>query len=263
MTSRDDQVRESYHRLLYSWQGKDQGAIVDFFIIAQTTEKAASSTNWDAITAISTGLSAILTGVAAVATAIMAWLTREAIRDGQDQRKETNDHFVTTRGQDQRHHEDSFRPLLVLSPSNGSDIAHREDMLTLSEVDGPLPRVNLICSLENIGSGAALNIRLYARSNGTCGFGPSTEMAPLAANGSYKNASGIVQIPVHFHSSFNKQDLYGLRSGSWILALEYDDVFGNTFHTLHYKSPLEPWARTDRGPAPDTTPKNITLPLEG
>ncbi|TAM16698.1 MAG: hypothetical protein EPN68_16455 [Rhodanobacter sp.] len=229
---------------------------MDFFIVAQVAERTVVSTNWDAITAIATA-------AATVATAIMAWFTRKAIREGQAQREETNEHFAATREQDQRHHEDSFRPLLVFVPSNSSSIDHRENMLTTLGASDPEPFINLICSLENIGSGAALNIRLYVRSNGIRDFGPWVELPPLAANASYKNAAGIVEIPVRLHSAFNDQDLWGLCSSSWILVLEYDDVFGNTFHTLHYKSPMEPWARTGRGSAPDTTTKNISLPFEG
>lgn len=229
---------------------------MELFIVAQATEKATSFINWDAITAIATA-------AAAVATAIMAWFTRDAILEGQEQRREANEHFAATREQDQRHHEDSFRPLLVLAPCKSSSIDHRENILTTPGASGPEPVVRLICSLENIGSGAALNIRLYARSNGIRDFGPWVELAPLAANGSYKDASGNVEIPVRPHSSFNDQDLWGLHGSSWILVLEYDDVFGNTFHTLHYKNPMEPWARAGRGPAPDTTPRNITIPLEG
>jgi hypothetical protein len=254
LTSEVDQFRKAIPGSYTCGRAKS-GAIMDFLTVVQATEKVASSTNWDAITAIATA-------AATVATAIMAWFTRKAIREGQAQRKETNEHFAATREQDQRHHEDSFRPLLVLAPSNTSSIDHRENMLTTPGTSGPDPLVRLICSLENIGSGAALNIRLHARSNGILGFGPWVELAPVAANGSYKNASGNVEIPVRLHSSFNNQDLWGLYSSSWILVLEYDDVFGNTFHTLHYKNPMEPWARTGRGSAPDTTPKNISLPLE-
>lgn len=227
---------------------------MDFFTVVQATEKAASSINWDAITAISTG-------AAAVATAIMAWLTYKVIREGQAQRKETNEHFAATREQDQRHHEDSFRPLLVLAPSKSSSIDNRENMLTTPGASDPDPLVRLICSLENIGSGAALNIRLHARSNGIRGLGPWVELPPVAANGSYKNAAGNVEIPVRLHSSFIDQDLWRLYNSSWILVLEYEDVFGNTFHTLHYKDPGEPWARTGRGAAPDTTPENIFTAL--
>jgi len=44
-----------------------------------------------------------------------------------------------------------------------------------------------------------------------------------------------------------------------LLVLEYEDVFGNTFHTIHSKHLGEPWTRVGRGPAPDLSPGQPSL----
>lgn len=203
--------------------------------------------DWEAITAIGTA-------AAAVFTAIMAWFTRKAIRDGQGQRQEANDHFSKTREQDKRHHEDTFRPLVVLTPSNPSDAIDRQDILS-SIPHSALGYVLIQCAVNNIGVGPALNIRLHVRCDRRMGFGPSRELVPLAADGSFNDGRGRIEIPVIYKADFNSADLKNLPSGLWLLVLEYEDVFGNTFHTLHSKHFGEPWTYVGRGKAPDTTPQ--------
>jgi hypothetical protein len=36
-------------------------------------------------------------------------------------------------------------------------------------------------------------------------------------------------------------------SGRWEITLIYEDIFGNTFHTRHSKSPEQPWINRGRG----------------
>lgn len=203
--------------------------------------------NWDAITAIGTAAAAIF-------TAIMAWFTRKAIRDGQGQRQEANDHFAKTRAQDKQHHEDTFRPLVVLTPSNPGDAIERKDIVSCLHPTN-VGFVLVQCAAHNIGTGPALNIRLHVRSDRRTGFGPTRELVPLAADSSFQDGGGRIDIPVVYDTGFNSADLNNLPNGLWLLVLEYDDVFGNTFHTLHSKHLGEPWTCVGRGAAPDTTPR--------
>ena len=190
----------------------------------------------------------------AIVTAVMAWYTRKAIQEGQSQRQETNIHFALTREQDKQHHEDTFRPLVVLTPSNPADAIERKDILSCLQ-PANLGFVLVECVAHNIGTGPALNIRLHVRSDRRTGFGPSRELVPLAANSSFQDGAGRIEIPIAYSADFNSADLNNLPSGLWLLVLEYDDVFGNSFHTLHSKHLGEPWTCVGRGAAPDTTPQ--------
>jgi hypothetical protein len=194
----------------------------------------------------------------AIFTAVMAWYTRKAIKDGQAQRQDTNNHFDLTRKQDKQHHEDSFRPLLVLTPSDPADAFLRKDIV-FSYGNGSVPVVFVHCMLRNIGAGPALNVRLSVRGDKRKGFGPSRELAPIAANGEFMDGEKRIEVPVIYNHGFNASDFNNLPNGLWLLVLEYQDVFGNTFHTIHSKDLGEPWTRVDRGPAPDLAPEQPGL----
>lgn len=200
--------------------------------------------NWDEVTAVSTA-------GAAVFTAVMAWFTRKAIKEGQGQRQEANDHYGKTQGQDKQHHEDTFRPLLVLSPNSDVDAGDRQAFV------GAHAFFDLLivdCVVRNIGTGPALNVRLSARGDGRTGFGPTRELTPMAAGDVFKDPDGHINIKTIFTDEFNSQDFKGLPNGLWLLVLEYNDVFGNSFHTIHTKQRDMPWTRVGRGSTPDTTP---------
>lgn len=204
-------------------------------------------------------ITAISTAAAAVFTAVMALLTRRAIKEGQGQRKETNDHFALTRDQDKQHHEDAFRPLLVLTASSSSEIYERGELVDVYMPQGQLSSVFVNCVLRNIGSGPALNVRLSVRSDRRTGFGPSRELPPVAANGVISDGGSRIEVLVVHRDGFNVQDVRNLPNGLWLLVLEYQDVFGNTFHTIHSKHSGEPWTRVGRGLAPDLTPRQPSL----
>lgn len=204
-------------------------------------------------------ITAISTAAAAVFTAVMALLTRRAIKEGQGQRKETNDHFALTRSQDKQHHEDAFRPLLVLTASSASETYERGELLDIHMPQGNLSAVFVNCVLRNIGSGPGLNVRLSVRSDRRTGFGPSRELSPIAANGAISDEGSRIEVIVIHSDGFNAQDVRNLPNGLWLLVLEYEDVFGNTFHTIHSKHSGEPWTRVGRGRAPDLAPKQPGL----
>ncbi|WP_139351692.1 hypothetical protein [Rhodanobacter sp. C06] len=198
------------------------------------------------------GITAISTAAAAIFTAVMAYLTRKAIKEGQGQRKDTNDHFAATRAQDKQHHEDSFRPLLVLAQTDIADTVNRDGTIRVLANDSKSGLVVIKCVIRNIGMGPALNVRLHLRSDGRTGFGPTRELAPIAGGGEYGDSKERLEILAYYHDGFNNTDLANAGRGLWILVLEYEDIFGNSFHTLHCKDRSQPWARAGRGRAPDT-----------
>ena len=209
--------------------------------------------DWDEITAIGTAIASGFTAVLAFVTAAMAWYTRKAIKVGQAQRAEANVHFALTRDQDKQHHENSFRPLLVLTPSKPEDAFNRQAIVAITHAPRLLA-VIVNCALCNIGSGPALNIHLSVRSDGRTDFGPKRELAPVAASDKFTDGDDQIIMLVIDTPSFNRADLENLPNGLWLLVLEYEDVFGNTFHTIHSKHLGEPWTRVGRGSAPDLTP---------
>lgn len=198
------------------------------------------------------GITAISTAAAAIFTAAMAYLTRKAIIEGQSQRKDTNDHFQLTREQDKRHHEDSFRPILVLVQTDISNAVNRGDIIKPNPIDINKGYVTIKCVVRNIGMGPSLRVRLHLRSDGRAGFGPTRELAPIAAGGEYGDSKDHLEIIAYYGDSFNRADLANVRNGLWILVLEYEDIFGNTFHTFHHKDQSKPWSIVDREPAPDS-----------
>lgn len=198
---------------------------------------------WDAITAISTA-------AAAVFTAVMAWFTRKAILEGQSQRQEANDHFAKTREQDKQHHEEAFRPLLVLTPSDVMDPLDRQNMLVVSNstpVSSNSGTLIVKGAVRNIGTGPALNIRLSVHGDGKVGFGPSRELTPMSAGSMLKDQNAEVLVTATLTTGFNRQDLNNLPNGLWLLVLEYEDLFGNLLYTLHSKRRGTPWTRVGRG----------------
>lgn len=197
---------------------------------------------WDGITAVSTA-------AAAVFTAVMARFTFKAIREGQRQRHDTNEHFEETRKQDEQHHQDSYRPLLTLSPIYGMDLLQRRNLLRTGQKNGQ--SVFFInCALRNVGPGPALNVRLTVRAPDQFGNVANRELSPLEAGGIGKEDAAI-EVPVIFTNQFNTADLENTPGGLWTIVLDYEDVFGNAFHTLHSKNAMDPWCRVGKGPLPD------------
>ena len=204
-------------------------------------------------------LSAYSTAAAAVATSIVALLTYKALRDGQRQRKESKKQFTDTQEATERHHQDSFRPVVVLAPSNPMDTLVGSNLVS---ADANVKIIKLECTALNIGSGAALNLKLSVRGEGRTGFGASRALSPMAAGDTLKNRNDHILINVQFNDQFNIADLSNLPHGYWVVAIEYEDIFGNRFHTLHHRNAALPWARVGRGPAPDTTPRTLDLTAE-
>jgi len=185
------------------------------------------------------------TSAAAVSTAVMAWFTRKSIAESQKQHRDAHE-------QSEQHHRDDFRPLLVLKPHDGVDPLDRGALLRAennAETDGSHVFV-INVALHNVGVGPALNIHLTLRVMGIEGYGTSRELAPAQAGEMRGDHEHPLRIPLWLHEGFNSADFQGATNPIWTLVLEYKDVFGHDFHTIHSKNLQQLWTVCGKGPAP-------------
>jgi len=77
----------------------------------------------------------------------------------------------------------------------------------------------------------------------------TSQLPPLGAGEVYEE-DGMIRVHPPLNDAFNKTDFGTAPSGSWELWLEYQDVYGNVFHSRHPKNSNGPWAVTGSGPAP-------------
>ncbi len=187
------------------------------------------------------------TGAAAVSTAVMAGFTGWSIVASQRQQRRALQ-------QSDQHHQDGFRPVLVLAPSDDAIPLDRSKLLKLAPTSpGTTERTYIIaCLLINIGVGPALNVHLMLRVRGIDGYGISRELIPIPTGllGNRGDPDGSVRVTFQPHAGFNDADVQLSMGDPWELFLEYEDVFGNRFHTVHSKNPQKPWTVCGRGPAP-------------
>ncbi|THD10995.1 hypothetical protein [Metallibacterium scheffleri] len=187
------------------------------------------------------------TGAAAVFTAVMAGFTGWSVVASQRQQRRALQ-------QSEQHHQDGFRPVLVLAPSDDAIPLDRSKLLKLVPTNsGATERTYIIaCLLTNIGVGPALNVHLLLRMRGIDGYGISRELTPVSAGllGSRGESDGSIRVTFKPHDGFNDVDVQLSTGDPWELLLEYEDVFGNRFHTIHSKIPLQPWTVCGKGPAP-------------
>lgn len=222
------------------------------FVAAATAPVVTVVHHWDAITAWGTIALAIVTAIMAAVTAWMAVNTQRALAQNNQLRNDANLHYQQTREQDQQHHEDESRPVLILAPQAGVGAAARSNLISIPQT---IPaQVYVHCPVQNIGVGLALNVHMSIRKDERTGFGPNVELTPIAAGDRLEPLHGRFALPVTA-DNFRDADLNTLQGGAWVIVLEYDDIFDNHFHTLHYKDTQRAWAKPGRGPAPDTTPK--------
>lgn len=191
---------------------------------------------------------ALWTGVLALFTAVMAGVTYWSIVASQRQQR-------SAWQQSEQHHQDSFRPVLVLEPSDAElpIPLDRSRLLQLAPVDsGSTVRTYVIaCRLSNIGVGPALNVHLRLRVRGIEGYGISCEIPSLGTDFTgIRDDNGQLRVPFRLGDGFNDAGVQLSTGDPWDLMLEYEDVFGNRFHTIHSKNPQAPWMQCGKGPAP-------------
>lgn len=176
-------------------------------------------------------IAAIATSVAAGVTAWMAYMTRRSVQQAHE------------------HHQDAYRPILVLATYDGVDPSSRNDLL--KPMHGRTWNALLLyCILKNIGVGPATRIKVTVRVMDIEGYGFEREVSPMRAGETYGKSGEPIRIPVTVHQQFNETDLQGITNPPWEIFIEYTDVFGQMFHTIHPKNPLQPWTTLGKGSAP-------------
>lgn len=193
--------------------------------------------NWNAVIAI-------CTAAAAVFTAVMAFYTRVAIKRGQQQ-------FRDAQQRDDARHQDAYRPLVVLEPFGGVEAESRIHIVAFDRSSHlrTLRLFKIACVVRNIGVGPALNVRLAFRAMGKPDYGFTQELVPVGAGETQGNTTHALEIWVQPTPSFNDADIAQASGTGWELVLEYEDVFGNRFHTIHRKNPQVPWTECGKGEA--------------
>jgi len=176
--------------------------------------------SWEALTAIGTFAMAVGTLAMVITTVIVIF-------------------------QNKRHHQDTFKPACVLVLNGGVDRNTRGNALQLQRnFTAPDICFFVQCSMKNVGTGPALNLRLGVRFPDKAGYLIWSELPPLGAN---RRSKSPLMIPVVFGGKFNETDYKQAPGGLWELWLFYEDVFGNVFHTKHAKDPHQPWAVLGKG----------------
>jgi len=185
------------------------------------------SGNWLAIESVATACS---TGF----TAVMAGMTWRAIADSRT------------------HHKDEYRPILVLAPEDGVEPPRRDTVIRSekSSIDGG-PGYSLVgVTLRNIGRGPALNWRITIRFQGIEDYGVTRGLSPVQAGSEYETGGRVLCIPVSFVPSFNETDFQAAPAAGWQIFLEYEDLFGQLFHTIHRSDARVPWTALGQGRIP-------------
>jgi hypothetical protein len=174
--------------------------------------------NWNAWTAIGTVLMAVATFI--------------VILQGRQHRKD-----------DARRHQDSFKPICLLTPYDGVDPRHRRDTLLAIAEPQPNPGfgfVEIRCALRNIGSGPALNVGIMFRFIDMNGYTTQTwELSPLRPGESRGSEAEPLHIPIQFGKHFHQIDFSQVVGKLWEIVVVYQDMFGNQFYSVHEKRPLQ------------------------
>ena len=118
-----------------------------------------------------TAVGSVATAAAALITAWMAAMTRGSIR------------------QTQRHHRDAFRPLVVFMPYDGIDPQARKELIDFKATaeGSKVYALQLYGTLQNVGVGPALNLRLRLAVLNPEDFRATCELSPMKA-GEFRQA---------------------------------------------------------------------------
>jgi hypothetical protein len=205
-------------------------------------------------------LSAVAAVVSAVCTTVVVMLTYAAIRQGQSQRQQANKQYEETRQRERQQHQDGFRPILVLVALDGKEPLDRTDLLA-TDTSVPLQCTFVLrCAIKNVGRGAALNVSLRVITHAPPRESPMRGLSPFQAGELRSEPGGALKVEVHTSMTFNYQDASMAPNASWTLLLQYQDMFGNEFHTIHRKDPRQPWAKLGIGDFLDLPPARPPAP---
>lgn len=197
----------------------------------------------DEMTAIGSVGVMIGTVILALFTAWLAFTTRKMARA-----------TVKLTKQENQQHVDNVRPVCVLEPNDnvkGKDVFHTEigeknhtrgvDMHKSSSCT----IIFLKCSIRNKGLGPALGLRLITRiidkhkefdqiiPSGVIQVGEAWSMiGPQVGTREQR----VIPIEIKFGDNYTDTDYTSFRSGLWEIFLEYQDIFGNVYHTKYMKA---------------------------
>jgi hypothetical protein len=227
--------------LLRSKQGLEGGSALGEAAGAQEERRMFAMDFW-------ADLWSFLTGVGTLA---LAAATFGIIRQGRDQRADA-----------ERQHRDRLKPICVLTPFDGVDALTGRGALI--ETAPPRPEspsfgtLTIRCDLRNVGTGPALTLRLSIRFQDMGGWTTDPwELSPLSAGETRGGGGSPLIVPIRIGEHFNQTDFAMVPGKPWEVLLDYQDVFGNSFQSVHRKTLFDPdpstftWENT----GPDARPK--------
>ena len=175
----------------------------------------------------------------AVTTGIVIRQNSRVIRDAESQIE-----------QSERHHQNAYMPMLVIAPhlhTYSPDTT--SNMLTVRMWEGNA-YYRLLGNIKNIGSGLAINgsvtfvfpSRPFYRTDACL-------LPPIGVQDAYgmPAGAGTTDFAVKLNDNFNETDFYASVSDAWMIVVQFSDVFGNSFYTIHNKSGRPMWVTFHRG----------------
>ena len=168
----------------------------------------------------------------AIGTVAMAVATFVVVLQGRRNRRD-----------DERRHKDGFRPICILTSFDGVDPRPWRNELLAVDMNAFRPGFGIVeikCALRNIGPGPALNVRIAFRIYTLGGYETEhCEFGPLRAGEILGSESAPLRIPIQLHPPLGDQEFAQIPGGSWEIILTYDDIFGQSFYSMHPKHPLQ------------------------
>jgi hypothetical protein len=168
----------------------------------------------------------------------------------------------------ERQHRDRLKPICVLTPYDGVDPWNQRGKLigTISpKPENPsIGFIAISCFLQNVGTGPALKLRIRFRFLDMAGWSTEPwELAPLGAGETRGRENYPLYIPIQIRDQFNVSDFASFNGKPWEIWLEYRDVFGTEFQSVHSKILFNPnptsWGWTT--PTANEQPKAIMPPI--
>ena len=168
--------------------------------------------------------------------------------------------------QEERHHQDGAMPVCVLETldDGGAGVKDRMRIIDLyedpnsasTEVRHYLYKIYGI--LKNIGTGPALKLRIALCFPSDNSYKLSYALSPLGVNetrdpdriASPEPRGVLITLPYGVTSALEASTITAAFSNGWCLYLEYEDVFGNPYHTRHSTNINDAWGTFVKGVAP-------------
>lgn len=148
-------------------------------------------------------------------------------------------------------HVDQSRPICVLvRPPHFDALDKRAELVEKIDPTQDNPHLGTFvirCALQNMGASPALKIRITFKFPD----GQTTEpweLPPMGANEKRGGEDHPLRVPIPLDDpqhgikhSLNRTDFEKVAAMAWEIWLEYEDISGKPFCTVHHKTPLKPW----------------------